>query len=231
MSAAGDSPAQSARTAVHLFCFGLSSASLRGVKSHADSQSRRGHRIAGFACMRFRSRCRPAPRAGRETTARPHLAARGVGRGVGRSSLQGTARVTRATVVQGNCTAEPSESFRRRISGAPLARFTDGQCLLLAQNHLLAATEGKVLIENLYIRYASGGAGFGFEQPTDAPVPTLLHVHGGDVYVRNVRVQGDGQSACRGFIAYPTGRVLIEGAAPTSPTAADEHGAALMLRC
>lgn len=86
--------------------------------------------------------------------------------------------------------------------------------MILAQNHLLAITAGRALVENFYVRYPSGGGGFGFEQPTSAPVPTLVHVHGGDVYIRNVRIQGDGQADCRGFIAYPTARVLFEGNAP-----------------
>lgn len=113
--------------------------------------------------------------------------------------------------LQGNCTEAPSQAFLDRLSGAPLAARTPRQCLLLAQNHLLAITQGKALVENLYIRYPSGGGGFGFEEPTAANVPMLLHVHGGDVYIRDVRVEGDGRTPCRGFIAYPTARVLYEG--------------------
>lgn len=90
--------------------------------------------------------------------------------------------------------------------------------MLLAQNHLLAITAGRALVENFYIRYPSGGSGFGFEESTNANVPTLMHVHGGDVYIRNVRIQGDGQADCRGFIVYPTARVLFEGTPPPAGT-------------
>eukprot|EP00892_Ulva_mutabilis_P008922 jgi/Ulvmu1/6401/UM003_0029.1 len=134
-------------------------------------------------------------------------------------------QIGRTRSIRGNCTADTPMSFRNRISGAPFAARTAGQCIILAQQHFIAATEGKVLIENLYIRYATGGAGFGFEESTNPPVPTLFHVHGGDIYIRNVRVQGDGQAKCRGFIAYPTARVLLEDSAITHMTGAqDDQG-------
>jgi hypothetical protein len=84
---------------------------------------------------------------------------------------------------------------------------------MLAHEHFLAVTIGNVWVDNIFIRFASQAPGsLGTEGTDTLPVPTLFHVHGGNMWVTNLTVQGDGKSECRAIIAFPGSNVAFIGA-------------------
>lgn len=119
--------------------------------------------------------------------------------------------------MQGNCTEPPTDEFLRGISGAPLAPLRDGQCLILAKDPVFAMSDSNVLLADFYVRYASASSGFAFEPPAGGggtKLSWLVHVHGGNVWGRNMTVQGDGESEIGSLIIFPTAHAMFFSAIP-----------------
>ena len=91
----------------------------------------------------------------------------------------------------------------------PLGPLKPNQCLILAKDPLFAMSDSNVLLSNFYVRYASGSG-------------WLVHVHGGNVWARNLTVQGDGSSEIGSLIVFPTAHAMFFCAPPplTPPTSA-----------
>jgi hypothetical protein len=70
--------------------------------------------------------------------------------------------LTASTLLQGNCTESPSETFTEALSGASLLPLVPGQCVILCSGPLLDVRHGNLLLDNIYMRRqgsAEGSAG------------------------------------------------------------------------
>lgn len=54
--------------------------------------------------------------------------------------------------MQGNCQSPPGADITNQLSGVPLTDLKEGQCVILANKHLMPIVTGTVLVDNLYIR-------------------------------------------------------------------------------
>eukprot|EP00892_Ulva_mutabilis_P002733 jgi/Ulvmu1/12460/UM009_0112.1 len=114
--------------------------------------------------------------------------------------------------IVGNCTDDMPASFQASITGEPMLPRKAGQCVILAQKPVFAMSESNVLLANFYVRYATASAGgFGFEDPSSstASLSWLVHAHGGNVWSRDMTIQGDGNSQIGAIIVFPTAHVMF----------------------
>jgi hypothetical protein len=96
------------------------------------------------------------------------------------------------------------------MSGAELLPLKPNQCIILSTHGVLPLSQGECWLDNVYFRYAQESS----VDPTSAnrAPPAPLHLHGGNSFVTNVTIQGDGVHYVGAFWVFPTANLLMMGA-------------------
>eukprot|EP00892_Ulva_mutabilis_P001147 jgi/Ulvmu1/11032/UM007_0212.1 len=106
--------------------------------------------------------------------------------------------------VRGNCSEPPTDEFLQSITGAAMLPVKPGQCLILANEHVVPLAAGALWWDNMYLRFAGmPPTEFAGESSRRSTAPMLFHSHGGRAWVTNTTIQGDGSSPCGGIVIYP----------------------------
>eukprot|EP00892_Ulva_mutabilis_P011351 jgi/Ulvmu1/8589/UM045_0032.1 len=103
--------------------------------------------------------------------------------------LLGTVRSGTHTL-RGNCsTAVDSEALQ--LEGAALRPLAEGQCLIVADDHMLLLMHGRLWVDNLYLRV---------QHTSRSNLPTLLSLSalGGRLWLTRSTLQGDARGAPQG---------------------------------
>lgn len=97
------------------------------------------------------------------------------------------------------------------MAGLPVATLVPGQCIILTSGTALTVGPSRLWLSNLYLRYISGGRNRtsevernGTGMKTDSgeaagDFPVLLRQLGGDMWMTQVVLQGDGTSMVQGM--------------------------------